>query len=44
VESVDLQTQQKLLSGIEKLSREMGHKKMFDGWEGKDKCTMTFKP
>ena len=44
LETADLQTQQELLIGIEKLSREMGHGKMFDGWEGKDKWTMTFKP
>lgn len=44
LETADLQTQQELLSGIEKLSREMGHGHMFDGWEGKDKWTMTFKP
>ncbi len=44
LETADLKTQQELLSGIEKLSREMGHGKMFDGWEGKDKWTMTFQP
>ena len=43
LETADLKTQQELLSGIEKLSREMGHGKMFDGWEGKDKWTMNFK-
>lgn len=44
LETADLQTQQELLTGIEKMSREMGHGHMFDGWEGKDKWTMTFKP
>lgn len=42
LETADLKTQQDLLSGIEKMSREMGHGKMFDGWEGKDKWTMNF--
>lgn len=40
----DLKTQQELLIGIEKMSREMGHGHMFDSWEGKDKWTMTFSP
>lgn len=44
LETADLETQQELLRGIEKMSREMGHGHMFDGWEGKDKWTMDFKP
>lgn len=40
----DLKTQQELLIGVEKMARDMGHGHMFDGWEGKDKWTMTFKP
>lgn len=40
----DLKTQQELLIGIEKISREIGHGHMFDGWKGKDKWAMTFKP
>jgi len=44
LETADLETQQELLSGIEKMSRETGHGHMFDGWEGKDKWTMNFKP
>ena len=44
LETADLKTQQELLSGIEKMSREMGHGHMFDGWEGKDKWTMEFEP
>ena len=42
LETADLKTQQELLIGIEKMSRDMGHGKMFDGWEGKDKWAMTF--
>jgi GrpB-like predicted nucleotidyltransferase (UPF0157 family)/predicted nucleotidyltransferase len=41
--NADLKTQQELLVGIEKMSRENGHGHMFDGWEGKDKWAMTFK-
>ncbi|MDE1924961.1 MAG: nucleotidyltransferase domain-containing protein [Patescibacteria group bacterium] len=40
----DLHAQQELLVGMEKLARKTGHGHMFDGWEGKDKWTMTFKP
>jgi predicted nucleotidyltransferase len=40
--TADLKTQQELLIGVEKMSRENGHGKMFDGWEGKDKWAMTF--
>ncbi len=40
----DLTTQQELLIGIEKMSRETGHGHIFDAWEGKDKWTMTFTP
>lgn len=43
LETADLQTQQELLKGVEKMSREMGHGHMFDGWEGKDKWAMNFK-
>lgn len=43
LETADLKTQQELLSGIEKISREMNHGHMFDGWKGKDKWTMNFK-
>lgn len=42
LETTDLKTQQELLSGIERMSREMGHGHIFDGWEGKDKWTMEF--
>lgn len=44
LETADLETQQELLSGIEKMSREIGHGHMFDGWEGKDKWTMEYEP
>lgn len=44
LETADLETQQELLKGIEKMSREAGHGHMFDGWEGKNKWTMEFKP
>ena len=44
LETADLETQQELLKGIEKMSREIGHGHMFDGWEGKDRWTMEFKP
>lgn len=40
--NADLKTQQELLIGTEKMCREIGHGHMFDGWEGKDKWTMTF--
>ena len=43
LETADLETQQELLKGIEKMSREMNYGYMFDGWEGKDKWTMEFK-
>lgn len=43
LENANLETQQELLKGIEKMSRETGHGHMFDGWEGKDKWTMEFK-
>jgi hypothetical protein len=42
LETADLKTQQELLLGVERMSREMGHGHMFDGWEGKDKWAMTF--
>lgn len=43
LETADLKTQQELLSGIEKMSREMGHGNIFDSWEGKDKWAMSYK-
>jgi predicted nucleotidyltransferase len=43
LEAADLKTQQELLKGMEKMGREMGHGHMFDGWEEKDKWTMTFR-
>ncbi len=42
--TADLKTQQELLMGIEKMSRETGHGKVFDGWKGKDKWAMEYKP
>lgn len=44
LETADLKTQQELLSGIEKMSRELGYGQVFDDWEGKDKWTMTYSP
>jgi len=44
LETADLKTQQDLLLGIEKMSREIGHGRMFDGWEGKDKWAMEYTP
>jgi hypothetical protein len=44
LETANLKTQQELLIDMEKLCRDMGHGHMFDGWEGKDKWAMTFKP
>lgn len=44
LETADLEAQQELLKGVEKMSREMGYGNMFDGWEGKDKWTMEFQP
>ena len=44
LETADLATQQELLIGMEKMCRAMGHGHMFDGWEGKDRWTMEFKP
>lgn len=43
LETADIQTQQELLMGMERICRTEGHGHMFDGWEGKDKWTMTFK-
>ena len=43
LESADLETQQELLKGLEKISRDMGYGHIFDAWEGKDKWTMDFK-
>lgn len=43
LETADLKTQQDLLSGVEKMSREIGHGHMFDGWEGKDQWAMNYK-
>jgi hypothetical protein len=40
----DLRTQQALLMGVEKMARERGHGHVFDGWKGKDKWAMTFRP
>jgi len=42
-ETADLETQQELLKGVEKMCRRNKHGHMFDGWEGKDKWTMEFK-
>lgn len=44
LETSDLLTQQELLIGMEILCRSEGHGHVFDGWEGKDKWTMTFRP
>lgn len=44
LESADLATQQELLIGIEKMSRKMGYGKVLDGWQGKDKWAMNFRP
>jgi predicted nucleotidyltransferase len=41
--TADLKTQQELLVAIEKLCREHGYGHVFDGWEGKDKWTITYK-
>jgi hypothetical protein len=40
----DLGTQQDLLAGIERMARANGHGHVFDGWKGKDKWAMTFRP
>ncbi len=40
----NLETQQELLKGIEKLSREKGYGQVFDEWKGKDKWAMMYKP
>ena len=44
LETADLETQQELLRGVEKMGRQMGYGKVFDAWEGKDKWTMEYKP
>jgi hypothetical protein len=40
----DLHTQQELLIGVEKMARSMGHGHIFDGWKGKDRWAMAFRP
>jgi hypothetical protein len=44
LETGDYLTQQKLLIEMEKLARKEGFGHVFDGWEGDEKWTMTFKP
>jgi hypothetical protein len=43
LETADLETQQELLKGVEKMAREMGYGAVFDAWEGKDKWAMEYK-
>ena len=40
----DLRTQQDLLIGVEAWARSVGHGHVFDGWKGKDRWAMTFRP
>jgi hypothetical protein len=40
----DLHTQQELLIGVEKMARSMEHGHVFDGWKGKDRWAMAFRP
>ncbi len=42
LEDGDLKTQQELAKTVEKVCREEGYGKAFDGWEGKDKWAMEY--
>jgi len=44
LETGDLKTQQTLLSGIEKQSREMGYGHMIDGWDGGVEWAINYQP
>jgi len=43
LDGADLKTQQKLFRVCEKVFRQEGYRKVFDGWEGKDKWAMNLK-